>query len=93
MKRGRSGLLDLAELMAGTQQRGGRKRDTVATEAVNQIKVMSVCEYINPGRTTRLYMSHYRFAPPPARCPQCFREVITDPTMVVRPWCYWEEVK
>lgn len=88
-----SGLLNsLAELMAGAQQRGEKKGDPVATEAANQIRVKSVCYYINPDTTTTLYMSHYRFAPPPARCSQCFREVITDPTMVVRPWCYWERV-
>ena len=92
----RSGLFDsLAKLMAGAQEphdkrkNGGQKP---TTDAANQIRVRSVCFNINPDTTTALVQNHYRFAPPPARCTQCFGEVITDPTMRVRPWCYWERV-
>ncbi len=91
----RSGPLDnLTELMAGAQhgkRKNGVQNSSVA-EAANQIRVKSVCYNVNPDATTTLFTSHYRFAPPPARCTQCFGDVITDPTMIVKPWCYWERV-
>ena len=92
---GRSGLLDsLAELMTGAQPHGKRKdgvQTTFVAEAANQIRLKSVC-HKDPDATTTLVWSQYRFDPWPTKCKQCGGPVITDPMMVVRPWCYVEKV-
>ena len=92
----RSELLNnLVELMIGARPCGERK-DGVQTpsvaEAANQIRVRSVCYNVNPDATTTLVWSQYRFDPWPTKCTQCGGPVITDPMMVVRPWCYVEKV-
>ena len=78
----------------GTSFNNHEENTMHGTAAVkNEIKVRSVCVNMSPGTTVTLIQSQYRFDPPPARCPQCFGKVVTDPGVMVKPGCYIERIE
>ena len=89
----RNGLFDsLAKLMAGAQLPRDTRKNKVATGAVNQILVRSVCPNINPDTTTTSTWTQYRFDPLPTKCPQCRGPVVIEPMMAKDVLCHLEKV-